>query len=220
MEKKYFDAEYPYNLIIAAKGNSSVGFPVTSREDVILGLEYVLAKLDKQEALFLRQRFEEGKLLEEIGLDLIPIKEDAKEWEQRILKKLRVPTRWGFIQFGIDGYLRNRIQEVKQEAYHKGYADGYQKGIGDSSFEDFRKNLPEHLLNMPIETMGLPTHAYNCLFRAKCERIQDVVSLDEDGIYRIRNMGKVTAGVIGEKLQELGINNTAWDKYIIYKKNR
>ena len=213
--KQIFIKEYPYNLIYAVVKNNSLAFPVTSKENIILGLEYVLSKLEKHDVQFLRDRYEAGKPLEEVCANFALSEEDAKEWEQRIFKKLRRPTRWGYIQFGIEGYVKNRIVEIKQEAYHEGYVDGYQKGLQDGPSGDVGKNLPEHILNMPIEVMGLTTHAYNCLLRRHCERVRDVIALNEDDIYRIRNMGKVTARIIAEKLRELGIYNTSWDKYLI-----
>ena len=200
-------AEYPYNLVIAAKGNSNVGFPETSKENILLGLEHVLSKLDKQESLFLRQRFTEGKTLEELSVEFSITRDKAEQWEQNILKKLRIPSRWGFIQFGIEGYIKIRLEEVRTTAYKRGYVEGYDKGVQDKQ----NNRVSENILDMPLEILELPVNTFNALIQANFERIGDLVDLSETQIIRIRHLGNKSIRAVSEALHKCGITYTKWD---------
>ncbi len=68
------------------------------------------------------------------------------------------------------------------------------------------KELPEPELSEGwsgnIEDMELPVRAYNCLKRAGYHTYEDLLGLTEEDLYRIRNMGRKTADIILEKIEE------------------
>jgi len=101
--------------------------------------------------------------------------------------------------------------EACRRAYVLGYRAGYQDGRSGSADITRTYGDAEGVLSEPIEAMKLSTHAYNCLLRAGCRYVGDVVNLPESQIIRIRNMGKVTAAEIRKALKEYGITDTDWD---------
>ena len=51
--------------------------------------------------------------------------------------------------------------------------------------------------------------------RARCKRNGDVVRLTDESISTMRQLGKVTASEIAQAIKVLGIEHTAWEKYIL-----
>ena len=70
------------------------------------------------------------------------------------------------------------------------------------------------IMDMPVKGMGISARARNCLDRAGCEKVSDVVAMDEEAIWRTRNMGVATAGEIARWLQDQGLEYSAWRRFI------
>ena len=56
----------------------------------------------------------------------------------------------------------------------------------------------------PIAELNLSNRTFNTLTRAKITYIEQLLRLDQDEIFLIRNMGKITFNEIKEKVAELG----------------
>ena len=68
MEKEIESMDvYPYNLIVAIKGQSEREIPAALSADHMAGIHYVLSLLDHRERGILLQRYEDGKLRSEIA---------------------------------------------------------------------------------------------------------------------------------------------------------
>lgn len=61
------------------------------------------------------------------------------------------------------------------------------------------------VLDMPIEELDLSVRAYNCLRRHGVDTVQDLASLKEEDIIKVKNLGKKSMKEIKEKLIELGL---------------
>lgn len=61
------------------------------------------------------------------------------------------------------------------------------------------------VLQMAIEELDLSVRSYNCLKRAGIETVKDLISLSDNEICHIRNMGKKSFKEISQKLGMLGI---------------
>ena len=67
-----------------------------------------------------------------------------------------------------------------------------------------RVELPHVIYNMELEEMDLPMRAHNCMKRAGCSTLGDVVALVESGkLFEVRNLGSTIAEVILSKVKEL-----------------
>lgn len=100
------------------------------------------------------------------------------------------------------------------DLYQKGYMAGYWDGVSDAANGKAVSKIEGELEMLPINAMNLSTRAYNCLNRAGCESIADVVALDGYRIATMRNLGPKTACEIAKWLQEHGIGYSAWGKYL------
>ena len=55
----------------------------------------------------------------------------------------------------------------------------------------------------PIETLNLTSRAKNCLTRGDILYVEQLIKLDKNDLWRLRNMGKKTLQEIDEKLGKL-----------------
>ena len=61
------------------------------------------------------------------------------------------------------------------------------------------------VLDMPIEELDLSVRAYNCLRRHGVDTVQDLASLKEEDIIKVKNLGKKSLKEIKDKIIELGL---------------
>ena len=209
--KDNISIEYPYNLITAIKGTTDLELPITSEENVRSALQYVLSTLDFQERLFVNMRYVEKKDLDETGAYFGMDAKTVNSWEKKILRKFRQPTKWGFIQYGVEGYLRRRITEAGNNGYHKGFSNGYQLGISDGRAGMYPEKVSDNILDLPLEMVELTTTAFNALTRSGYLRIRDIVDLKEGEIIRIRNLGNKSIKDVARMLRRKGIYHTKWE---------
>ena len=103
---------------------------------------------------------------------------------------------------------------VQKDIYYKGYIAGYKDGIQDGIRGKSITEIDNDICKLPIKAMNLSTRAYNCLIRAGCVYISDVVSISDRTIETIRNLGTKTASEIASCLHGHGITYSAWSKYL------
>lgn len=104
--------------------------------------------------------------------------------------------------------------KCQDDLYRKGYLAGYRDGLKDASNGRTLQMVESDISNLPIQAMNLSSRAYNCLIRAKCEYIGDVISLSENKILTTRTLGAKTASEIADWLDRNGIRYSAWSKYL------
>ena len=207
--------DYPKNLILAVVQNSELVPPEKYTDDICAGISYAISTLGYREHDLLRMRYEERKPRTEIGAFFGIDQECVRQIENKTLQSLRTPTRWNYMKFGIDGYMRWAKERARGEGYKTGYDQGYKNGYLDGKNGTEQLSISEELLNYPIESLGISVRAFNCLRRAKCLRVGDVVKLSAVQIERLRNLGPKSANEIACALRNIGIPNTNWCRYIL-----
>ena len=76
-----------------------------------------------------------------------------------------------------------------------------------TSFINEREDEEQNrVLEMPIEELDLSVRAYNCLRRAGVDTVQDLASLKEEDIIKVKNLGKKSMKEIKQKLDALGLS--------------
>lgn len=60
-------------------------------------------------------------------------------------------------------------------------------------------------LETPVEELDLSVRAYNCLKRAGLHTLQDLTSMTENEMIKIRNLGKKSLKEVMDKIKELGL---------------
>ena len=101
-----------------------------------------------------------------------------------------------------------------KDSYLAGYLTGYRDGVRHAFEGKVSPSIDADLLDLPIDAMNLSTRARNCLIGAHCNCIRDVVSLSDQRISTIRNLGIKTASEIAKWLHSQGLCYSAWSRYL------
>ena len=96
-----------------------------------------------------------------------------------------------------------------RKAYLLGYRAGYQDGL------DQKIRGAETIPADPIEILSLSTRACNCLRFAGLRYVSEVAALPAEKIYKMRNLGEVTANEIALALHKYGICGTDWELFLL-----
>ena len=207
--------DYPYNLLTAIRGNTTLELPHSLTKDVLAGLHYALSTLEDRERTIILGRFQEALSLEDLAIELDISDERVRQLQVKALRKLREPCRWNYISLGISGYCKSRATAEYNKGFSKGYAEGYRHGRIDQKNNVDHSYGPEDLLAQPIEYLNLSTRAQQCLFYRNCETVGDVVRLSEETIRTTRNLGKKSADEIARKLRAAGAQGSDWDQFLL-----
>lgn len=207
--------DYPNNLLLSIRGNTTLELPQKLTRDVLAGLSYGLSTLEDREQEVLHGRFERGQTLEQLAAELGISDERVRQIQAKALRKLRGPSRWNYISLGIAGYCKSRATAEYNKGYSKGYAEGYRHGQLDHENNITHSYGPDDLMAQPIEYLNLSTRAQQCLFYRNCETVGDIVRLTEDIILTTRNLGKKSADEIARKLKAVGVQGSAWDQFLL-----
>lgn len=106
------------------------------------------------------------------------------------------------------------MEALQRDSYYKGYIAGYRDGMADASNGKSIHMLEQDLTMLPIEALNLSARAFNCLTRAGCKYISDVVMLSSHKIATMRNLGPKSASEIAHSLDTQGIRYTNWCIYL------
>ena len=82
-----------------------------------------------------------------------------------------------------------------------------QEAIADMTglLTDKEEDPIQKTLETPIEELDLSVRAYNCLKRAGHHTLQDLTSLSESEIMKIRNLGKKSLKEVIDKIKDMGL---------------
>ena len=103
------------------------------------------------------------------------------------------------------------IRMIKQQAFHEGFIAGYQRGIEDSRAWS---QVPPALLDSPLQFLNLSSRPFNSLDRAGHRTIRDIISLNRQEIWKIRNLGTKGLHEIAQALWNLGIRDSQWNEWL------
>lgn len=207
--------EYPFNLLLAAKGDTTLDLPLKLTADILAGVQYSLSTLSKQEQTILHRRYIACDSISDIASQFSVTEECIRQIERKALFKLREPSRWNYILLGVAGYCKDRATAEYNKGYSKGYRDGYRHGRTDAENNVAFSYGPEDLLSQPIQYLNLSTRAQQCMFGLGCKTVGDIVRLTEEQIMRTRNLGKKSADEIARKLNAAGAKGSPWDQFLL-----
>ena len=174
-------------------------------KDINRAVEYVLFLLDEKYCSeriayrfsnIIRLRYIENLTYAEIGNMIDRSPNRIRQIVLKVLRRLRDPHMYGYIQYGIEGFTNQKIAKAKNDAYAKGYQDGI-------------NNCPINQklsVTAPITELDLSVRAYNCLMCSGIRTIQDLLNKDSKYLLRIRNMGMKSYEEIISRLEANGFN--------------
>ena len=112
-----------------------------------------------------------------------------------------------------------KLLEAYQRGYYQGFQAGYLKAESDFSCGENHKSAPWDILELPIQALGLSTRVQNCLIRAGCSSIQDVVNLSDRQTRCTHHMGPAAARDVAKALEAYNIHSAVWMQYLIPDNN-
>jgi len=194
--------DYPYNLLIAARGKKMLGLPVSLTKDVQAGIAYALFTLDEKEQNVLDTKFRFG----------MPLSDDQQKIEKKALKKLCHHSRWDNTCFGVVGYTKRNAEEARKKGLAQGYHEGYKVAM---KAQNTGCEVPEVLdmMDLPIETMQLSTRVCSALESNGCWLVRDVVTQKIEAIRRMRMIGEKGVKEILQVLHSYGLMHTEWELF-------
>lgn len=200
-------APYPYNLVECIFGE-----PVDEiiNDDQLQGLEQALGTLSPRERRALSLYFEEEKTLKEAGKEFGVTQERIRQIIAKAIRKLRNPVRAKLIRFGPKAVELQKLEKMDAEILAK--KERINKHLAE--LEELEKQAlekTEEIKKQPcsdsdglfdvIAELDLSVRSYNCLVRANCQTIAQVLELFENGnIFRVRNLGKKSIQEIISKI--------------------
>ena len=202
---------WPYNLLdILIQGH----WPCPITDDQDQGIVYALSLLSDREVDVIIKRFVEEKTLEASAKDLNLTRERVRQIQHKAVCKLRHPARFNSILYGKSGNeersglcvdinalkrerksleedisrLRDLVQE-EADAIRYGYSHRIKlEALGIKYHTSVYKPPVSG-----VENLDLSIRAFNCLKRANCNTIEDVIELAKKGeLTNIRNFGRVS----------------------------
>ena len=201
---------YPENLISALCEGHDLPIPERLSADMHAGIAYAISTLEQREQTVLNRRFFLQASRADIGRELQLSPERIRQIERNALNKLRTTTRINYIAYGVAGYMH----VVKQNAYHKGYLAGYERGVEDCKSGITDKTIPPDLLDRPIQFLNLTTRPFNSLDRSGYQTIRHITVLKHQKILQIRNLGRKGLCEIAWSLWNHGIRDTDWNHFL------
>ena len=216
-------ATWPNNLVDKIFGEQ---LEILLTDDQLAGLEKAIAELSLREQKCIYSYYRDEMTLDEIGQAFGVMRERIRQIIAKALRKLRHPSRSQFIKYGLQGGTYQRqINNLKTDLDHKKKILEEESELVDKQMKELHKKGEESGVTVvnsfddplmdSIDNLGLSVRLYNCLARANCRTVRDVIDLAKSRkLFRIRNLGKRSLAEILTKLsQEYGV-----DLFDIYRK--
>ena len=206
--------EWPYNLLEAIGMNPDDPLDHMSTEGE-LELAMCMSRLTDREKLVIRERYFKQQTLKEVGKVIGTAQERARQIEAKAVRKLRHPySASGIIlRHGAKAYIEGLVEEqvkARMQIKEAELEEAYQKKMKELELgEDVVQAIDEHKNRMaiPVEELDLSVRAYNCLTRAGCRTVGDIVTNypNYDDACKIRNFGRRSMNEVSDKLSRMGI---------------
>lgn len=202
MTEKPMQEDYPYNLLIVARGKRMLELPLSLTKNVYAGIAYALSLLEEEVRDVLKQKYHSG----------MSLSTDQQKIERKALEKLRFPSRWDYIRYGVAGCVKKKVEEAKRKGYIQGYHEGYAAG---TKLHGAVQEEPVALgiMDLPLETMSLSPRVRNALYGNGCRIIRDVAAQNITAIRRIRNLGEKGIAEVLCALHSYGLMHTEWELF-------
>lgn len=214
------DVSFPFNLIADV-------FHMETQEEIesitdrsAAGAFIAMSLLPEEEKtvlmLWYERRLPNSKISETLGVTV----DRARMLREKALRRLRHPSRSRYIR---NGFLadEDEREKYKRQGYNDGYEDGLKDGLNaglslclTEEERTARKQITaaEMIERGCMEELDLNVRSYNCLRRAGCWTIADVLALTREQILAIRGLGVGTISVVADTLCHFGLSKgTAWE---------
>ena len=214
-----YEAAWPYNLLDDILG---VPFNHMLTEDEECGLNACLDMLSPREKKIILAYYKDGMTLAAIGKDQNVTAERIRQIQAKGVRKLRHPSQLNYIRYGESGNkyrkelaereLECSEREEKIEQFLK--ANDLKEEFFTNVQERFNTNIAYD--EAPVTAKGhvgyseafmsldLSVRSFNCLVRADCHTVADVMQKIRDGsIIKIRNFGPKCLVEVIEKVKKL-----------------
>lgn len=186
----------------------------------------LLAGLSDREADILRLRFQKNKTLEAVTEVYGINRERVRQIEAKALRKMRRPCVCKLLTMGLRAWMEEQIHiearsiadlEVPQKVHEmlterlewaQQHMQEREEEIyrlardGETQSEqDVKAILAE---NITLEELELSVRAYNCMKRAGCNTVADIIKMTEKEMMCIRNLGRKSMEEVIAKVRERG----------------
>ena len=197
--KAAFKEQYPRNLFLTLTADKwfNVQIPVDNiTEDMVDGLEYALSTLPPRDQKVVEMRYAQKMTYTAIAKEFDVTSERIRTLEHRSIARLHHPPLIGYIKYGKHTY-EERCKKIALEKEQRYSEDKYQRRISE--------------LNISVRPI-------NRLIAKGYETVKDIVELTENEIIGIKDLGKKSIIEVAVELENLGIANTNWSKFIPNRK--
>jgi len=197
--KAAFKEPYPRNLFLTLAADKWYSIQISVddiTEDMIAGLEYALSTLPPRDQKVIEMRYAQKMTYTAIAKEFDVTGERIRTLEHRSISKLHHPPLIGYIKYGKRAY-EERCDKLALEKEQRYSEDKYQRRISE--------------LNISVRPI-------NRLIAKGYETVKDIVELTEDEIVGIKDLGKKSIIEVAVELENLGITNTNWGKFIPNRK--
>ena len=175
------------------------------------------ANMRDRELLVLTNYYKHQETLERIGKSLNITRERVR---QLLIKATRKAKHYrDFLIEGKEKFVlinakeRNRIYgQVKNEMTKDIAISVVKETCNLDEISEIYKYVEEHLpvdektKTITIEDLDFSVRTYNCLKRARIDNLSELIDLEEEQVYKIRNLGKKSLKEIKRKLKEYGVD--------------
>ena len=203
--------EYPQNLLIRLQEYEKFEVPEIT-DDIISGVEYAISTLQPNKASVILGLYCDGYTYEQLSEKISMPTWRIKKVENNALFELSLYERLMYMLYGIRGCTCRNSDYSQSNAYEYGYEQGIVDGIKRARSKNPIEDM--YFLSLSLNVLGLNTRCRNALWRFQCRTIGDVIELDLDTIKNIRNLGKNSAKLIAQTLDECGVKDTAWSNFL------
>lgn len=218
---------YPQNLLdaIAAanQNDDNAVWEYFIPADLLGTIEYVLHTfISTREAGILRLRFQRKETLEKIAEIHCISRERVRVVVENALKRLCSPESFNYLRYGIYKATQKEIDSAIEKVRMSELASAVayiQKLCIDKNYAD--KNPLVVTAETSIEELELSVRCFNCLKRARINKVGDLEKITLRDFQRIRNFGAATRNEFIEKLASYGVSfqkGTDADERIVLQK--
>jgi hypothetical protein len=173
------------------------------------GIERALATLSEREQIVLELRFRYALTFENVGKLLYISRERVRQLEVKALRKLRLPARFSLLSAeGTASLLstaQSTIEKLTQENEFLRSLGTVTSGV-DEALQVETDAGHKSILNMSIDDMGLSIRSSNCLHRANCHTVGDIMKRGWARLRNVRNLGAKSFNEVISKLDSLNLH--------------
>jgi DNA-binding CsgD family transcriptional regulator len=221
------DKEYPLNLvydILDLKNDEE--FECVADLDSCLA--YVLACLSDRGREVIELMYKNNYTLKETAEVMGITMERVYQLEAKAIIKMKNKKYQKLLKYGLDGYINmemqtrvNMVTEYKVKAMKEKLSKSFSELLDTISVEEIttatniqNAEIPEQeCQDLQLEEIGLTKNLVN-IFKRRCiNTVNEVLELEPTAVQGFRGMGKVNYRILVEKLANIGIDTTYWQKY-------